>query len=92
MIKEKKIIQETTETVYVCDICGRERIKPYKKCIMCEKDICKNCFVIIYGLGDYHNRYCRSCWDIGQEYIEEIKALRSRSITLYERWKKEAKK
>lgn len=91
MIKEKKVTRETVETVYVCDICGKERAKPYKKCQMCGKDICRNCFVITYELGDYNNRYCRSCWNTGQDYIKEIKTIRSRSTALYERWEKKAK-
>lgn len=42
-------------------------------CIMCKKDLCKNCIGHKgSAIDDYDEFYCKKCWDIGEYYRKEI--------------------
>ena len=55
-----------------CDDCGCT-VFIQRPCIVCGKDLCNKCRYYDYtDEGDYPTLYCRSCWDAGEEYRNEI--------------------
>lgn len=66
----KEIITHWRDYNYTCDVCGNIA---YKTCRMCGGDLC-NCHTIYdpRDHGDYPNTYCEYCWDIGEEFRDEM--------------------
>jgi hypothetical protein len=74
MKKTEKRIREISEDHYFCDLCGKG-MRYYGTCSMCGRDICKKCTEYDErDNGDYPNKYCKECWEIGRIFreLEEI--------------------
>ena len=89
-MKQKKEEQITiTKTIYICDVCNDE-VNHIQVCNICGKDICENCSVDDYTniIDNDHSPdyYCKSCWDKGKEYRDEITRLKSKINTQYFLW------
>lgn len=60
---------------YFCDECGK-RTGFNNICIMCKKYLCSKCIVFDdRDYGDYPDRYCQKCWEIGRPYRLKIAEL-----------------
>jgi len=66
-------------SIYTCDSCGKQVIDTQwgnlKQCIMCKKDVCKECAIKTdlchleddsYDC-DYPDYYCPKCWELDKE-------------------------
>ena len=67
---------EVEREIRFCDVCGKTGHFDYGVggwCIICKKDVCGRCSVPDPDdPGDHPNLFCRSCWDIGKPYREQI--------------------
>ncbi len=47
-----------------------------RTCFICGRDICEDCTVHDdRTFGDYPTKYCKECWDIGEEYRNKMRDL-----------------
>ena len=96
MRKEKQVLSKETE--WYCDICKNiinDRYSSYN-CKCCNKDLCNRCSIYDdRDMGDYPDRYCKSCWKVGEPFrkkIEEIKnGVYKEESRLEEEWFQKAK-
>ena len=63
--------------IYVCDECFKtvsdKRLWP---CVVCGKLICFDCYIPDErDPGDYPDKYCQNCWDVGQPYRKRMVQL-----------------
>lgn len=97
MIKEFPITQTSMIRKKFCDECEKE-IKidmacSIAKCEICGKDLCEDCIGYEQSnSGDYRTVYCKSCWDIGKSYREQIEHHEKEIDRLNEEWIKSCKK
>ena len=96
MIKETIKLTETTERHKYCDDCGKEiRIglacsKAY--CMYCKKDLCDKCVGYEENTGgDYRIVYCKTCWELGNEYRPIIEQHEKEVDKLYTEWQNKCK-
>lgn len=86
--------ENSVDDVYQCDICGR--VSAYKvTCSICDRCICSNCTFFDTGwLGNYTDKYCESCFNIGKEYFDRFKKEREKFDAIMEKieceWKDKA--
>ena len=79
----------------VCDECESKSV--YFKCLICRCDLCRKCVVEKYEseCGDYPNRYCQGCWEVGEKYrdvlLEEEKAHDEKVDQIENQWKEVGK-
>jgi len=97
MIKETKTLKETTERHKYCDDCGTEiRIGlacSKAVCEYCKKDLCNKCIGHESdSWGDYRVVYCKTCWELGNEYRPIIEQKENEIEKLYDQWKSLCKK
>lgn len=81
--------EEIVKYFYKCDLCGT--LSTYKRsCNICGKDICYNCTKFdprSPGMGDtgnYPEKYCLSCFNIGKKYIDRMNKEQEKFDTLIE--------
>ena len=69
---------ETIETkIYTCDACGKKISPDVYSCVICGDHLCYDCVLFDpREMGDYPDKYCKSCWDVGDYYRKEIDRLR----------------
>ena len=97
MIKETKVNKEVTERQKFCDVCGEEITIGLRcsvaRCEYCKKDLCSDCVghEVATG-GDYRVVYCKSCWEIGNEYRPIIDDLEVRIEYLFGEWREKCDK
>lgn len=96
MIREIKTIKETTIKYKYCDVCGTqiksEMACSVARCQMCGKDLCEKCIgKEINTMCDYREVYCKSCWDIGEEYRNKINQLENEIDKLNDEWLEKCK-
>jgi hypothetical protein len=92
-----RVVEEKC-TIYACDICknecGNEPQKYLKECKMCGKEVCKECRVTKYEKydSDYPSYYCNHCWEVGEPFRKQYKALEEKyeieSDDILNKWKK----
>ena len=75
-----------TRNYYICDICGLETKSILKKCNICGKHLCADCYskercVILTYLS-----CCRSCYNIRGTYETRIKQLEQDCEDCIEDW------
>ena len=91
------MIQEYEETVImkkckrVCDVCKTEIKRDLQcnaaKCNICGIDLCDKC--VEYeepDTGDYRVVYCKTCWDKGMPFRQQILGLEEKIDLLYNEW------
>lgn len=88
--EEIKIIKYS----YKCDICGKETTSR-RNCSICSKDICTDCTRYDpRDMGDYPEKYCAYCFNIGEKYLEQIRieeeSCSNRIEELEKQWRDEA--
>ena len=96
MIKEDKILKETTIRHKYCDTCGKEisisLACSRANCVYCGKDLCENCIGHEEDTGgDYRIVYCEKCWNLGDEYRPIIEQHENEVSRLYDEWKNKCK-
>jgi len=96
MIKENKILKETTERHKFCDVCGKEisigLACSAAHCEYCKKDLCEECIGHEEDTwGDYRQVYCKQCWEIGNYYRPLIEKIEKELDQLYQDWQNECK-
>ena len=75
IIKKQELIKVESK-IYICDICSCEANQKHYICKMCQKVLCLNDVVFDHRqMGDYPDRYCQKCWDIGEPYRKKIEDL-----------------
>lgn len=92
MYKDIMIDVKVKETHKYCDVCGAEIHNSLAcsvaECECCGKDLCDKCVGHEgFSCGDYRVVYCQKCWDIGEDFRDEIKILEIKVEQLYEEWK-----
>ena len=97
MIKNETIDLLTVIRHVYCDECGIELKRGMQyavaQCEICGKDLCDDCIGHeVYTMGDYREVYCKSCWDIGEPYRNEIHQLENKIESLYNKWHKGCEK
>lgn len=73
----KKQVEENV-VEYTCDICGKPASG--RKCCMCAIDMCEQDThrePDKWG-GDYSEKYCIECWEIGKPFRERIEEIETR--------------
>jgi hypothetical protein len=64
--------EEVIKYSYICDICGNET-SHHRICSICSRDICSDCTKFDpRDTGDYPEKYCDSCFNIGKKYLDQI--------------------
>lgn len=96
MIKKEKLIKEVVINHRICDDCGLElAFYELSTCCKCGKDLCTQCVEHIEDGDDDDNdneyAYCKSCWNIGEEYRKEIEKHQEAIDKLQEAWDNECK-
>lgn len=96
MIKESKVQYEMTEYHRFCDECGEEITTglgfSIAKCIYCNKELCGKCITHEDSNQSTHRIvYCKTCWNVGEEYRPTIEELNSRIQDLYKEWQNKCK-
>ena len=76
-IEKKEIVSKQTIKTYTCDICGNRADDNHYQCQMCKKIMCVKHVVFDIDMGDYPDKYCRVCWEIGDEHRKDIDVLQS---------------
>lgn len=63
---------EAIKYAYQCDLCGK--VSAYRRiCSICNRDICSDCTLFDPRCNiDYPEKYCTSCFKIGEKYIERM--------------------
>ena len=97
MIKEKTILKEHTVRQKYCDVCETQIPKGLAcwraHCEYCGKDLCDKCIGHEEETGgDYRIVYCKTCWEIGDEYRPLILELDIKISNLYKEWQTKCKK
>ena len=79
MTTEKRIETAKVSVVYyICDVCGLETKTHLLQCDVCGKHICASCcgdkenYISTFG-----NKYCKSCFNIKEEYEQKIEQLQT---------------
>lgn len=84
--KQVTVIEEE----YTCDVCKKPCGSHIHKCECCKKDICRDCTELDYSKSDdYPDRYCDSCWTIGEPFRKQIKEMEEQSYSEQEKLKEE---
>jgi hypothetical protein len=96
MIKETKVLKESVVYHKYCDECGKEipigLVCSKASCEYCGKDLCDKCIRHEDDtFGDYRTVWCKSCWELGNEYRPKIEELENEIHRLYEEWKNKCK-
>lgn len=96
MIKEKTILKETTVKIKYCDDCGKQitaGMACWKaQCEYCGKDLCDKCIGHEEETGgDYRIVYCKTCWEIGNQYRPTILEHEIKIGKLYNEWRTKCK-
>jgi len=87
MIKIVEELKTITRKEYYCDVCGKEiSVYDVNECTMCDKIICDKCLRHSNNICRDSNRYCKSCWDKGEKYREDIKKLEEQIEELDKEW------
>ncbi len=86
--------EEIINYSYKCDICGKTS-SHRATCSICGRDICYDCTKFDpRDTWDYPEKYCNSCFNIGQKYFHLINIEQERFDALIEKieqeWKDEA--
>lgn len=94
MKKEYTKLVEQKIVDVICDICGANA--KGRQCRICGRDICNihaHWEYDRYG-GDYSEKYCIECWEIGKPYRDKLEELEkkygSEIARVEEEWKSEA--
>lgn len=96
---EKEEVRKVKITEYYCDECGEEASDSFGNpyiCKICYKNFCNKHIVRDdRHWGDYPDKYCQNCWDIGKKYMDKIKEIDLKSEEDMEEqealWYKEAR-
>ena len=96
MIKETKTLKETTERHRYCDDCGKELHWTLACCAAhcqyCKKDLCEKCIGYEESTGgDYRIVYCKTCWELGNDYRPIIEQHEEEVHRLYTEWQNKCK-
>ena len=76
--------EEIVTYSYVCDLCGKGS-SHRRTCGICGRDICSGCTKFDpRDTGDYPEKYCSKCFDVGQKYLEKIVAEQEKFDALIE--------
>lgn len=91
MIQEYEITETTKKYKRLCDVCKTEIKRDLQcsvaRCKMCNIDLCDNCVEYEESdSGDYRIVYCKSCWDKGEPFRQQIRELEEKVDTLYDEW------
>ena len=99
MIKTDEITKQVTfkEKTRYCDFCGTKMNMSgysYTTCQICSKDVCKKCVGHEEDImGDYGpDVWCKTCWEIGEEYRKKIEEHEKEIERLSDEWYKKCKK
>jgi hypothetical protein len=96
MIKETKVMKETTVKERFCDVCGAKLDRVLRcsvaSCTICNKDLCDDCVGNEeHDWGDYRHCWCKRCWEIGKPYREEIQKHERIINQLDDEWRSKCK-
>jgi hypothetical protein len=96
MVKEEKILTQTTKYRKYCDDCGKEITRglacSVALCEYCKKDLCEKCIGYEEETwGDFRTVYCKTCWELGNEYRPKIEELHNEIDKLYKEWQDKCK-
>ena len=86
--------EEIIKYSYVCDLCGKGT-GHHRVCGICGIDICSSCTKFDpRDMGDYPEKYCESCFQIGQKYLDQISSEEEKCDAIVENleqeWRDEA--
>lgn len=89
MIKENKVIKETTEREKYCDVCGvKVSFYDAETCCKCKKDLCPKCIGHEQDDCDSCDCYCKRCWEIGEPFRAKIIELENQIELNNEEWQR----
>jgi len=79
-----------------CDVC-KDGTKAFYICCVCNKDLCTAHTIFDPDeYCEYPDRYCQSCWELGEPYRKELAKAKTEYEDLIksinEEWRKQAKK
>lgn len=64
--------EEVIKYSYICGICGK-KTEHHRVCSICGRDLCSSCTKFnLRDMGDYLEKYCELCFNIGQKYLDQI--------------------
>lgn len=76
MKKETEVTKKYVVEEYYCDECGKPAKNSWGNpyiCCVCKRHFCDDHIVFDNrDSGDYPNKYCNHCWDIGKRYRDDI--------------------
>jgi len=86
--------EEVIKYSYRCDLCGKEAAH-HRTCGICGRDICSDCTKFDpRDTGDYPEKYCVPCFQIGQKYLDQISSEEEKYDVIVENleqeWRDEA--
>lgn len=86
--------EEVIKYSYICDLCGKGTGN-HRVCGICGRDLCSSCTKFDpRDMGDYQEKYCDSCFNIGRKYLDRISAEQEKFDVLIEEieqeWRDEA--
>lgn len=86
--------EEVIKYSYICDLCGKGT-EHHRVCSICGRDICSSCTKFDpRDMGDYPEKYCDSCFNIGRKYLDRISTEQEKFDVLIEEieqeWRDEA--
>lgn len=86
--------EEIIRYFYVCDLCGKG-VSQHRTCGICGRDLCSDCTRFDpRDIGDYPEKYCHSCFDIGKKYLDQISMQQEKFDVIVEelenKWRDEA--
>ena len=74
---------------YICDFCGNGT-EHHRVCSICGRDLCSDCTKFDpRNIGDYPEKFCINCFQIGQKYIDQINIEQEKFDALIERLEQE---
>jgi len=87
----KRVKKTITKNEYYCDDCGKEiSVYDLYNCTICNKLLCDEC--ITHRIDtNYLDNYCKSCWNKGEKYREDIKKFEEQIEELNKEWERECK-
>ena len=96
MIKEITKEVTFTEKHRYCDECGKEIKRTmacsHAECKYCGKDLCDKCVSYEENtMGDYRVVYCKTCWELGNDYRLIIEQHEKEIDRLYNKWQNKCK-
>ena len=86
--------EEVIKYSYICDLCGKGT-EHHRVCGICGRDLCSDCTKFDpRNMGDYPEKYCNSCFKVGDKYLRQIEVEQEKFDMLIEelehKWRDDA--